>query len=310
MEAHAHTPAQATLDRFMSKTMDGIRLVGDRVNSAQQQPSVILAHGFGQTRQSWFTTQQRLAQLHIGSLACDMRAHGESDRNPDSRAYQIEQFVDDAVHLAQQLAHKPHKPILVGASMGGLTGLMAQAKADVFSALVLVDVTPRWEAAGMQRILGFMNAFPDGFDSYDHAADVIANYLPHRRERKSNSQLQFLLRPENNRLHWHWDRRLLTELTEFVDTSDRLQENTRAAAKNIDVPVLLISGGKSDLVSTHTVNDFLTLVPHATHRNLSNATHMVAGDDNDTFSDTLIHFLQTQFPSLSLSTSAATGVSP
>jgi pimeloyl-ACP methyl ester carboxylesterase len=308
MEAHAQPSAHIMSARFISKTSDGIRLVGDRVNALDQlqQPSVMLAHGFGQTRQSWLTTQQRLAQLHIGSLACDMRAHGESDRNANNRGYQIEQFIDDAVHLAKQLAHKP---VLVGASMGGLTGLMAQAKADVFSALVLVDVTPRWEAAGMQRILGFMNAFPDGFDSYDHAADVIANYLPHRRERKSNSQLQFLLRPENNRLHWHWDRRLLAELTEFVDTSDTLQENTRAAAKNIDVPVLLISGGKSDLVSEHTVNDFLALVPHATHRNLSNATHMVAGDDNDAFSDTLIHFLQTQFPSLSLSTSAATGVS-
>jgi pimeloyl-ACP methyl ester carboxylesterase len=301
METGATSSPIPLFDRFMSKTADGTRLIGDRIH-AQRQPSVMFAHGFGQTRQSWSNTQFRLAELGIASQASDMRAHGESDRNDVACDYQVDQFVDDTVHLARQL---PSNPILVGASMGGLTGLMAQAKANVFSALVLVDVTPRWEAAGMQRILGFMNAFPDGFDSYDHAAEVIAHYLPHRRERKSNQQLQFLLRPENNRLHWHWDRRLLNE---FVEGSDSLQESIRNAAKTIDVPVLLISGGKSDLVSEDTVGDFLDLVPHATHQSLPNATHMVAGDDNDAFSDTLIHFLQTQFPSLS--TSAATGVSP
>jgi pimeloyl-ACP methyl ester carboxylesterase len=290
-----------TLDRLETKTADGTSLIGEHWSAQETHaPPVMLAHGFGQTRQSWAATQQRLTQLDIASMAFDMRAHGESDRNPVSLRYQAEQFVADSSHLAQLF---DCKPVLVGASMGGLTGLMAQANDNVFSALVLVDVTPRWEAAGMQRILDFMNAFPTGFDSYEHAAEVIASYLPHRRERKSSAQLQFLLRQENDRLHWHWDRRLLTE---FVEQSDTLQESMREAAKAIRVPVLLISGGKSDLVSQQTVNDFLELVPHAQHQSLSDATHMVAGDDNDTFSNTLIHFLHTQFPSLARP--AVTGV--
>jgi pimeloyl-ACP methyl ester carboxylesterase len=296
--AASNLPTPAS--RLETISEGGVRLIADYFFGAAK-PSVMLSHGFGQTRQSWLGTQRKLAELDIGSLAWDMRAHGESDRNADDIRYELTPFVDDVMAVSQ---HFDHKPVLVGASMGGLTGLMAQAKQDIFSALVLVDVTPRWEAAGMQRILDFMSAFPDGFDSYDHAAEVIANYLPHRRERKSNAQLQYLLREQQGRLHWHWDRRLLHE---FIEHDDNFQDRVREAAASIRVPVLLISGGKSDLVSQNTVNDFLELVPHAQHQSLPQATHMVAGDDNDNFSNTLITFLQTQFPSHFHP--AATGVS-
>jgi len=280
-------------------TPDGLALVGERMD-ASSSPSVLFAHGFGQTRQSWSGAQSALACQGIGSIAWDMRGHGESGRNSDALHYQAEQFADDVHLLSKQFETKP---LLVGASMGGLTGMMVQARHDAFSALVLVDVTPRWEIAGVARIMAFMNAFPHGFDSYEHAADVIANYLPHRRERKSSKQLQFLLREHHGRLMWHWDRRMLTE---FVEHSEHLQDDIREAARQIKVPTLLISGGKSDIVSKHTVEDFLQLVPHALHHHLPDATHMVAGDDNDAFNDTLLNFKRT----LSPQPYAVTGVSP
>lgn len=280
-------------------TPDGLALVGERMD-ASSSPSVLFAHGFGQTRQSWSGAQSALACQGIGSIAWDMRGHGESGRNSDALHYQAEQFADDVHLLSKQFETKP---LLVGASMGGLTGMMVQARHEAFAALVLVDVTPRWEIAGVARIMAFMNAFPHGFDSYEHAADVIASYLPHRRERKSSKQLQFLLREHQGRLMWHWDRRMLTE---FVEHSEHLQDDIREAARQIKVPTLLISGGKSDIVSKHTVEDFLQLVPHALHHHLPDATHMVAGDDNDAFNDTLLNFKRT----LSPQPYAVTGVSP
>ena len=39
--------------------------------------------------------------------------------------------------------------------------------APLFRALVLVDVTPRWEPRGVDRILNFMRAHPQGFESLD-----------------------------------------------------------------------------------------------------------------------------------------------
>jgi pimeloyl-ACP methyl ester carboxylesterase len=180
--------------------------------------------------------------------------------------------------------------VLDGASMGGLNGLMAQAAEKPFSALVLVDITPRWEASGVERILGFMSAHPEGFASYQDAADQIAAYLPHRRARKTPAQLAHLLVPRaDGRLAWHWDPRLLSE---FIPGTHDLSGALDAACRALDVPVLLVSGGRSDLVSDETVAHFLDLAPHARHVRLPDATHMVAGDDNDAFADTLLSFLQ------------------
>jgi pimeloyl-ACP methyl ester carboxylesterase len=288
----------ASSARHQWMTGDSVLLVGEEVVT-DNAASVLFAHGFGQTRQSWSGAQSALVTDGVGSIAWDMRGHGESGRNAAELHYQAEQFAEDVHLLSKQFKQKP---LLVGASMGGLTGMMAQAKHDIFSALVLVDVTPRWEIAGVARIMAFMNAFPDGFDSFEHAADVIANYLPQRRERKSSKQLQFLLREHQGRLIWHWDRRMLGE---FIEHSEHLQDDIREAARQIKVPTLLISGGKSDIVSEQTVADFLQLVPHAEHRSLPDATHMVAGDDNDAFNDILLSFKRT----LSQQPHAATGVS-
>jgi pimeloyl-ACP methyl ester carboxylesterase len=268
---------------------DGVVLAADLAAGAA--PGLLLAHGFGQTRQAWTATQHRLAAAGRASLAWDVRGHGGSQRNPPERRYSGEQFVADVIVAAAAIGAEapPTRPVLVGASMGGLTGLMAQALAQPFSALVLVDITPRWEASGVERILGFMSAHPDGFESYEHAAEQISAYLPHRRARKTPAQLAHLLQPRaDGRLVWHWDPRLLAE---FIPDTHGLQERLDDACRALDVPVLLVSGGRSDLVNARTIEHFLELAPHARHVSLPDATHMVAGDDNDAFTDSLLTFL-------------------
>ena len=59
----------------------------------------------------------------------------------------------------------------------------------------------------------------------------------------------------------------------------------------MECPLLLISGGRSDLVSPRTVEEFMTLVPHAQHVHLPDATHMVAGDDNNAFTSAVLNYL-------------------
>jgi pimeloyl-ACP methyl ester carboxylesterase len=286
---------ECALNSQFSPFFEAVRLVsGDQLNLAGTLAGgsgapVLLAHGFGQTRQSWSGAQERLADSDYASLAFDMRGHGQSDRNAPDNAYAADQFISDMVTCAERLGRHP---VLVGASMGGLIGLLTQSRHQLFSALVLVDVTPRWEAAGTQRIHAFMTANPNGFDSFEHASEVIANYLPHRRQRKTPAQLAHLLhRDQQDRLRWHWDPRLLSE---FIAGSENFRDVLAQAASTIDVPVLLISGGRSDLVSDDTVRHFLDLVPHAQHVCLPEATHMVAGDDNDAFTDSLLSFLRAQ----------------
>jgi pimeloyl-ACP methyl ester carboxylesterase len=256
-------------------------------NTLQARTPLLFAHGFGQTRGAWLRSGLALAAEGYAGLAYDARGHGESARNPDGVAYAGEQFADDLIIVAGE---QSRAPVLVGASMGGLFGLIAEARwPGLFRAMVLVDITPRWEQAGMQRILAFMTAFPDGFDSLEHAGDIIAAYLPHRRARKSPHELRELLREGGDgRWRWHWDARLIDDL---VRDSARHQDDIADAARAIRCPVLLISGGRSDLVSSSTVEEFQALVPHARHAHLPQATHMLAGDDNDAFTASVIEYL-------------------
>lgn len=262
------------------------------VRGAANAPTVLFAHGFGQSRHAWTRAAESLAACGWRTVIFDARGHGDSDRLPDGR-YALEQFVDDLLAVARPL---DAPPVLVGASMGGLLGLVAagETRPAPFRALVLVDITPRWETAGVERMLGFMRAHPQGFASLDEAADEVAAYLPQRRRRKDRYELaQLLRRGDDGRLHWHWDPALLDTV---AHEGERHQQRLLNAARNIEVPVLLVSGGRSDIVSEATVREFLDVVPHATHVEIPHATHTLAGDDNAAFTAAIEPFLNTLTP--------------
>ena len=268
--------------------------VGDDVSLAVETrgpagaPAVLFAHGFGQSRHAWARAAESLAEHGWRTITFDARGHGDSFRVKDGR-YELEQFVDDLLVVARSLEAPP---VLVGASMGGLLGLVAagETRPAPFRAVVLVDITPRWEAAGVERMLGFMRAHPQGFASLNEAAEEVAAYLPQRRRRKDRYELaQLLRRGDDGRLRWHWDPAMLDTVAR---EGERHQQRLLNAARNIDVPTLLVSGGRSDIVSRDTVAEFLDAVPHATHVQIPHATHTLAGDDNVSFAAAIEPFLE------------------
>jgi pimeloyl-ACP methyl ester carboxylesterase len=280
---------------------DGLELATEHYGDAGA-PAIVFAHGFGQTRNAWEDSAVAIAETGWRCVTTDARGHGESGWLDDV-GYDFAQFIDDLEVVARNaMGSGDAAPVLVGASMGGLIGLCAQAlHPELFRALVLVDVTPRWEAAGVARILGFMRAHPQGFATFEEAADAIASYLPHRSERKSPEQLRRLLvAGADGRLRWHWDPRLL-DLVE--GESVKWQGALLDASRKISVPTLLLSGARSDVVSEQTINEFLELVPHARHTRIAEATHMVVGDANTAFARAVIDFIDT-LPSPSLRISA------
>ncbi len=87
----------------------------------QGTPGLLFAHGFGQTRGAWNAAAAALARTGCRCVTFDARGHGESDRVDAATGYHMDQFTDDLLRLA---AAQPQPPILVGASMGGLLGIV------------------------------------------------------------------------------------------------------------------------------------------------------------------------------------------
>ncbi|WP_298228952.1 alpha/beta hydrolase [Gryllotalpicola sp.] len=265
-----------------------LTLVGDAWHPAgSSRGAVLLLHGGGQRRYSWRNTGSRLATVGWTAYAFDARGHGDSDRAPDGD-YSATGLVDDAVHLVDWIGEKP---VMVGASMGGLTALLAEGeRGNVARALVLVDVVAHMEPVGIAHIQSFMASAPDGFASLEEAADAIAAYNPHRPRPRSVEGLRKNLRLEDDgRWHWHWDPAFLRAGSE--PEREARPDRTVAAARRITVPTLLVRGADSDVVSEGGAREMQELIRHAEVVEVPAAGHMIAGDDNDVFTERLSGFL-------------------
>jgi non-heme chloroperoxidase len=279
--------APVRTDRLVLTGADGNRLVATSWGSG---PPALLLHGGGQTRHSWDRVGPTLARAGRTAIALDLRGHGDSDWSADPE-YTLHTHARDLRAVCAVLGGRPS---LIGASMGGIAALLAAGENPdggraLASCLVLVDVTPRMEAAGVSRIRDFMLAAPDGFASLEQAADSIAAYQPGRRRPSSTAGLAKNLRlGPDGRYRWHWDPRILDAMP--GDPSARHDVLT-AAARAIAIPTLLVRGGRSDVVSAEGVRELKELVPHSEFVEVTEAGHMVAGDANDQFGDAIAEFV-------------------
>ena len=282
-------------DRVELTGRGGLRLVADRAGPADGHP-VVLLHGGGQTRHAWGTTLEDLAARGWLAVSVDLRGHGESDWDPDGD-YTLDAFVADVVAVARSF---DVPPVLVGASLGGIASLTAIAETpppgSLACALVLVDVAPRIEESGVTRIRGFMtDHLENGFASLDEVADAIAAYNPHRPRPTDLTGLRKNLRQrDDGRWVWHWDPRFILPPGGSPDETRGIVRpaRLRAAATALAIPMLLVRGRVSDLLSEEGARELLELVPHAHYVDVAGAGHMVAGDRNDLFTDAVLGFVE------------------
>ncbi|GAA4414536.1 alpha/beta fold hydrolase [Nibrella viscosa] len=284
--------------RLTFETETGMFIAADAYGVPSER-CVILLHGGGQTRHSWGETARWMASAGWYAVALDIRGHGDSSWSPEGH-YTVDYLIADLNEVIRQIGSRP---ALVGASLGGIISLLAISESvqSMASGLVLVDVAPRAEQQGVERIFRFMSANLDGFGSLDEAADAVAAYLPQRPRPSDLSRLEknLRLKPSPNggadRYYWHWDPQFLATWQQFASatTEQRIgyEERLFKAAKALSVPTLIVRGGISDVVSEKVMTEFLDVVPHAQSVNVAEAGHMVAGDSNHAFSRAVIQFL-------------------
>jgi non-heme chloroperoxidase len=268
----------------------GVRLAGDSWGDPNG-PLVLLQHGGGQTRHAWKGAGQTLGAAGYHAVAFDARGHGDSDWDP-AGVYGQDVMVEDLVRIVTAVGNR--RPVLVGASMGGGTSLVAVGEDHLdATALVLVDIAPRIDPAGVDKIQAFMDQSPDGFPSLHDVADAIASYQPHRQRPRNLDGLAKNVRlGDDGRYHWHWDPRFRTGHRDL----DQRQQRLEACARSLRLPTLLVRGGLSDILTEEGAQEFLALCGHAEYVNVAGAAHMVAGDRNDVFANAVIDFLSRTVP--------------
>ncbi|MGK2937052.1 MAG: alpha/beta fold hydrolase [Solirubrobacteraceae bacterium] len=265
----------------------GVRLAAERWDAAPpNRGTLLLLHGGGQTRHSWDKSATRFAAAGWTTYTIDARGHGDSEWAPDED-YSMDSLVADLRAVVAQL---DAAVVLVGASMGGMTAMVAEGEhGGIASALVLVDIAPRMEPVGVARIRGFMTSHLGGFDTLEDVAEAIHEYTPNRKRATNLEGLKKNVRlHEDGRWYWHWDPAFMR----LGDEPDRHVAHRRLeeAARGVRVPTLLVRGAQSDVVTPESAEELRELIPGAWVEEAP-AGHMVAGDDNDVFAQQVLGFL-------------------
>ena len=271
-------------------SVGGVRIAGDSWGDARG-PLVLLQHGGGQTRHAWGGAGELLGAAGYYAVAFDARGHGDSDWAPDGH-YGQDVMIEDLQSVIAALGNR--RPVLVGASMGGGTSLVAVGEGRVdATALVMVDVAPQITQEGVDKIQAFMSQAPEGFESLEAVAAAIAQYQPHRtRPRNLDGLAKNVRLGQDGKYRWHWDPRYRAVRHDLGKRQQRLE----ACAANLRLPTLLVRGGLSDLLTEEGAQAFLKLCPHSEYVSVSDAAHMVAGDRNDIFGNAVIGFLKRVVP--------------
>ncbi|MGW0909615.1 alpha/beta fold hydrolase [Streptomyces sp. NPDC002853] len=265
----------------------GLALTAD-VWGEESRPPLVLLHGGGQTRHAWGGTGPRLAALGWRVIAPDLRGHGDSGWSADGD-YDLDLFAQDVRALVAEIGGRP---VLVGASLGGLSALLAAGESPraAVRALVLVDIAHRPDPRGFRRIVRFMRGAPEGFSSVAEAAAAVGAYLPQRPRPDVSPSLKNNLRRQGDRWVWHWDPRMLDSFEGRMDPPG-MAERLLSAGRHADVPLLLVRGQVSDVVREDIAEQFCEQIPGARRVEVRGAGHMVAGDRNEHFLDAIIPFL-------------------
>jgi peroxiredoxin len=279
-------------ETFVTEAPGGIRIVSDRLGDPGSR-AVVFLHGGGQTRRSWARAAAAVADRGWQAVTVDFRGHGESDWSNEGD-YRVRTFAED---VREVLTHLPPDPVLVGASLGGFTAMLlaGELSPGTVSAVVLVDIVPSMNPSGAARIYEFMaGRMVDGFASLDEVADAIAEYNPHRPRPTDLNGLRTNLRRRGDRWYWHWDPQFIdgTAANPPIEVADpdRMHKAVEAILAD-DVPIFLVRGQVSDLVSEDRAEEFLARFPAVEFVDVQGAGHMVAGDRNDLFAEAIVGFL-------------------
>lgn len=233
-------------------------------------PRIVFLHGGGQNAHTWDTV---VVGLGVPALAVDLPGHGHSGWREDGD-YSPQHNADAVAPVLRDFA--PNADLVVGMSLGGLTGIRVGAIApELVRELVLVDVTPSalhryaeltTEQQGTVALVQGEREFP----SFQAMLDATVAAAPHR-EVKALRRGVFhnSRRLENGNWAWRYDS--IRKIPDFGDLWNDVDALT--------APVTLVRGGSSPFV---TDDDAAELTKRATHFRqahvVENSGHSVQSD--------------------------------
>jgi pimeloyl-ACP methyl ester carboxylesterase len=242
-------------------------------------PELIFLHGGGQNAHTWDSVAMALNRPLI---AIDLPGHGHSDWRED-RDYHPSR---SAATVGEWLTQLPPRPrVLVGMSLGGLTSIaVAASRVTELTHLVVVDITPgvaRQDRAPEQRPDGVVRLIQGQrtFDSFDEMLQATAALAPNRPiESLRPGVLHNSRQLADGRWSWRYDQAGMAGPRPAAENGESRMEGLWEDLSRVPVPVMLVRGGNSKVVSDDDQAEFERRKPGTRMETVEGAGHSVQSD--------------------------------
>jgi len=240
------------LAEYWFDSHDGLRLYSRVYAAAADSPVVLCLHGLMRNSRDFGALAAQLAARYR-VIVPDVRGRGFSARDPNFNNYQIPVYLQDVLTLLAGLGAA--RVSIIGTSMGGLMAMMlAATHPKLVSRIVLNDIGPEVDPAGLERIRGYAGKAAPVRSWPEAIAQLRADYAA------AWPNLSDARWDEIARLSYRANAQGVPE----VDADPLIREplkSSAAAAPDLwplwrslaRVPILVIRGAHSDILSVTTL---------------------------------------------------------
>ncbi len=218
-------------------------------------PPVLLLHGIGNYGRYWYLVAVEVAG-RCRLVAPDARGHGDSEK--PASGYRAEDYVADAIGVADALALE--RFVLVGHSMGGAHAIaLASTFPERVLGLVIIDTGPELLPEGRERAHRLTSDRPERFASEAEALEYLKATSPGYSEEVYANRLRWALRSrDGGGLTWRSSREAL-----LYSLGDRSRtERLWALLARVRCPTVVLRGTRSYALSAEVARRMVEALPH------------------------------------------------
>ncbi len=248
-------------DRW-STTEDGLNLYARDYPNDSAPFTVLCLHGLTRNSADFEDLAQVLSRRYR-VLVMDQRGRGRSDNDPTPANYHLGTYVADTLAMLDAL--EVSDAALIGTSMGGLMSMvMGSTAPQRFRGMVLNDIGPVVEAAGLERIRGYVGRGGSVTDWDEAVAQVRANSAAAFPNLTDTEWLDFARRLYRERAPGRLEPAYDPAIAEPInaDTTAAVPGDLWELFDTLaDMPMLVLRGELSDILSAETVADMARRKP-------------------------------------------------
>ncbi len=238
---------------------------------------LLCVHGLTRRGSDFKTLAQAMCKDYY--VVCpDVVGRGESDRLSNPMLYAVPQYVADIAALVKKLGVA--QVDWLGTSMGGLIGMVYAAMPNSpIRRMIINDVGPKIEPEAIKRLGSYVGQ-PFTFSDRSHALqrlnEICATFGEHTPEEWEIYNGPMLVQ-KNGKWIMHYDPDISVPFASVNPIMAKAGEMAMwHAFKQIHIPMLIVRGGNSDLLSAATVAEMCKVNPYARSIEIPNVGHAPA----------------------------------